>query len=408
MPGLQAGDEVAPPPVSTPKAEADAFDWLTPSLNIRSRLEYREVGDADPSWAGTIRARGGLKIGDFNGFSAFVELEATEAFIDDYRSNPTGLVVTEPYVVGNTPIGDPENGELNQAWVQYKNDFVGIKVGRQRIIRNGAAFIGNVGWRQNEQTYDAAELTLTPIDGLKLSYAYSDKALRIFGDDPRGTPLHSFDGEFHLLDASYKADFGTIGGYAYLIDVENPQTPARNVGESNTFGVFYKSGPIYAELAYQDGTTGAAERDYETLYGHFTYTHSIGKTKLIAGVEYLGDDFKTPFATVHKFNGFADRFILQRIGLNNAGGAYNGITDVYLGYVKPGLPGGLVFKGFLHYFMDADLGKTYGYEADAVLVKKITPNLKALAKFAYYVGDDEGTAFDGDIKQASIQLDYSF
>ena len=37
-------------------------------------------------------------------------------------------------------------------------------MGRQRIILNNARFIGNAGFRQNEQTFDAVRLEARPID----------------------------------------------------------------------------------------------------------------------------------------------------------------------------------------------------------------------------------------------------
>ncbi|NNM27945.1 MAG: hypothetical protein HKO57_00365, partial [Akkermansiaceae bacterium] len=307
------------------------------------------------------------------------------------------------------PIGDPENAELNQAWIRYAQDGAGLKAGRQRIIRNNAAFIGNVGWRQNEQTYDAIEGSFSN-DNLSLSYVYSDRVQRIFGDDANdalpGPPLRDFEGEFHFIDGSYRAPFGETGAYAYLIDVDNNAA----VGESNTVGAFIKAGPVHAEAAWQDGTSSlagpAAMNDYDAFYGHLVCTHEAGPATLTGGLEYLEENFKTPFATVHAFNGFADAFILQRTGLNKAGGgAYTGLADFYLGYSQGGLPGGLVFKGFLHYFLDDGFSDAYGWEADAVLVKKINENVTALFKAARFSADDPGYA---DIEQVSVQLDIKF
>ena len=68
-----------PPPTNAP----DLFEWLRPSLDWRTRYEFREVDGNDPSHALTSRARVGLTLGEFSGFSAFGELEATYAIIDD-------------------------------------------------------------------------------------------------------------------------------------------------------------------------------------------------------------------------------------------------------------------------------------------------------------------------------------
>jgi hypothetical protein len=92
------------------------------------------------------------------------------------------------------------------------------------MIRNNSAFIGNVGWRQNEQTFDAVNLS-TGGDDFDISYAYSDRVQRIFGDDANdalpGPPLHDFEGEFRFLDASGTASFEKVSGYVHLIDIDN-------------------------------------------------------------------------------------------------------------------------------------------------------------------------------------------
>lgn len=392
-------------PIDMPKVSCAGPDFLRISGDIRARYEFREQDTQDPSHALTVRGRLGLTLGDFNGFSAFIEGEGTQSIVDDFRSNPTSSNSTSPYVDGNTVISDPDNFELNRAWIQYKKDGFFAKVGRQRIIRNDSSFIGNVGWRQNEQTFDAAQLSYSK-DNFSISYVYSNRVQRIFGADANdalpGPPLNDFEGEFHLLDASYKLDSGTVGGYVYLIDVENNG----NVGESNTYGAFYKSDSLHVEVAGQSGASSLAAGDYDAIYGHAVYTQKTGNSSFSLGVEYLGGNFKTPFGTVHAFNGFADAFILNRIGLSNNGGSYDGITDIYAEYTQKGLPAGLVFKSFVHYFMDDSLSQTYGYEVDAVLIKAFTPNLKGIVKAAYFNAENGSTYTD--IQQVSMGLNYSF
>ena len=394
--------ETAPESTSSP----DAFKPISPILDIRTRYEFREQDGSDASHALTTRARFGFKTKDFSGFSALVEGETNIVLIDDYRSNPTGNNSTYPYKAGNTPIGDPGNFELNRAWVQYNKEGFLAKLGRQRIIRNNAAFIGNVGWRQNEQTFDAAQIGYSN-DQFSINYVYSDRVMRIFGDDANdalpGPPLRDFEGDFNFLDFTYNLDGGKLGGYVYLIDVENNAA----VGESNTYGLFYKGGPLHVEVAFQDGESSlAAGTDYDAIYGHLAYTHKCGKASFTAGVEYLEEYFKTPFATVHAFNGFADAFVLQRIGLSNAGGAYEGLTDFYVRYTQKGLPYGIIFKGSAHYFTDDSMDTNYGYEIDAVFIKAFREDLKGILKAAYFNADSEGPF--ADIKQVSLELNYTF
>ena len=391
--GGSVGD---PTPLET--SEPDAFKWLTPTIDARLRYEFRDEDGLDASHALTARARVGLLLGEFSGFSAFGELEATYALVDDYT---TGVAGANPMVAGNTAIGDPENVELNRAWVQWKGHGLALKGGRQRIIRNNAALIGNVGWRQNEQTYDAVSAAYQG-ENFNLFYAYSNRVQRIFGDDAVGA-AKAFDGDFHFIDGSYDFGKAKAGAYVYLIDVDNNPS----VGESNTFGGYVTVGPVTLEGAYQDGTTAiGAMGDNDAWYFHGRVAQKLGGATYGGGLEYLGDYFKTPFATVHAFNGFADAFILQRIGLNNKAGAYTGLADLYLSYVRGGLPLDITFKGFAHWFLDDGFGHTYGYEADAVLVKKITDELTAIVTGAYFIAED-GNGYS-DIKQVTVGLNFKF
>lgn len=378
--------------------EPDAFQWLTPSADLRTRYEFREIDGLDAANAITARAHLGLTLGSFNGFSAFGEIEATTPLLDDYDGGPGATTPNNP---GQTDIGDPENVELNRAWLQYKKDgFLG-KFGRQRIIRNDAFHIGNVGWRQNEQTFDAAQLAYEN-DDFSISYVYSSRANRIFGNGAGGF-AEKFDGDFHFVDAAYDSSVGQLGAYAYLIDVENNL----NVGRSNTYGAFGTFGPVFLEFAAQEGDSNLAGGDgsYTALMARGSYTLTTDLGAFTVGADWTQDDYKTPFQTAHAFFGFADSFLVQQIGLNKANG-FNGIFDAHLKYAKKGLPGGIVFKGSLHYFADAELETSYGYEADAVLVKKFSDNITGLIKAAYFVAD-EASDFS-DIKQVTVDLSYTF
>lgn len=384
--------------------EQHAEPWVTPSLDLRLRYEFREVDPFDPSHAATARARFGLLTREVAGFSLFGELEATEALIDDYRSNPADAS-TSPFVANNTVIADPENFELNQGWLRYAaGGFTGT-FGRQRIIRNNAAFIAHVGWRQNEQTYDALNLEYEA-NNTFVSYSYSNRALRIFGDDandaPPGAPLRDFEGDFHFLDFKYAPGDWTAGAYTYLLDIDNNA----NVGRSNSFGGFFEQDGFRAEVAYQDGTSALAGGDYGAFYGHLTLSRPVAGSTVTAGYEYLGENFKTPFALLHAFNGFADAFATQRAGLNDQTGAYNGLNDIYLSCKKPGLPWDLTFIAAAHAYFDDEFSQNYGYEIDAVLSRKFSENVTTTLKAAWFIADDNGGF--GDITQVGLQTDMKF
>jgi hypothetical protein len=384
---------------TTETAPAPAEDWITPLIDIRARYEFGDVDGVDTSHAFTFRERLGLKTMAWNGFSALVEGEFSQAAIDDYNG---GAPLADPAVLGNTVISDPETNELNQAFLQYDGYNTIAKFGRQRIIYDNAAFIGNVGWRQNEQTYDAISLSNKCIDGLTLNYSYINQVNRIFGSEAGGT-LENLPGDLNLLNASYTGIAGiTLGGYAYNMNFDD--TPGL---ENNTFGLSAKGDAFgltfYGELAWQDGAGAIAED--EAFYGHFTATKAFGKQSVTVGIESLGEGFKTPLATVHAFNGFADAFIGGRIN-----GNHNGLANPYISHTIP-IFWGVKWTNTLHAMGDNEISTGYGWEIDSVLAKKFNDNFLAIAKLAHF--ESEGDAFSGasglpTTTRFSLEMNYTF
>jgi hypothetical protein len=394
----------------TVPAPAPAEPWITPLIDIRSRYEFGDVDGLDPSHAWTFRERLGLKTAAWNGFSALVEGEFSQAAVNDY--NGGAGPDADPFDPANTVIADPETNELNQAFLQYQGFDTTGKVGRQRIIYDNAAFIGNVGWRQNEQTFDAISLSNQSIDKLTLNYAYLNQVNRIFGSDadsplvagpPPFSNVEDVAANTHLLNASYAGIEGvTLGTYAYLMDFRDKPN-----WDNNTFGASAKADALgltfYGELAWQDKAGFAADDD--ALYAHVTATKNFGNQALTVGIEHLDAGFKTPLATVHAFNGFADAFIGGRIE-----GSHNGLTDTYIAHTIP-IFFGIKWSNVLHAFGDNTISTGYGWEYDSVLTKKFDDHFTAIAKYSHF--ESEGDAFIGaaalpTTSRFSIELNYTF
>lgn len=387
-------------PIPLPlEAVQTADPWITPTLDMRVRYELGDVDGSDVSHAFTLRERLGLKTTDWHGWSAFVEGEFSQAAIDDYNG---GAPLADPAVAGNAVIADPETNELNQLYVQYAGYDNLAKVGRQRIIYGNAAFIGNVGWRQNEQTFDAVSLTNTCIDDLTLDLAYINQVNRIFGSDAGGT-LENLPGDIFIANASYSGIQDLVlGVHAYSMDFED--SPGL---ENNTFGVSAKGSvsgfDLYGEMAWQDKAGGTA--DGEAWYVHTNASRNFSDQTLTLGVEHLDAGFKTPLATLHAFNGFADAFIGGR-----AGGTHNGLTNVYLAHTLP-VCWGMKWTNTLHALGDNEFSAGYGWEFDSVLAKKFSDQLTGIAKLAHF--ESEGDAYIGATEAVgttrfSVELNYNF
>ena len=336
-------------------------------------------------------------------FFGLIGLESTIASDNDsYRA----ASVDGP--ADHTIIADPESVEMNRLWLGYTFADTTIKLGRQRIIYDNARFIGNVGWRQNEQTYDAVNVTTKLFPDTIVSYSYLNRVNRIFGSQHKAAAgQNDFDSNSHLLNAGYTGIPNTkVTAYAYLLDLENKAGDAQS---NNTFGLSLSGTyplsdsfklKFLAEYAHQ---TDAADSplDYQADYYHVFLGGIVDKFDFGVGFESLGTDdgmaFRTPLATLHAFNGFADKFL---------GTPPGGLQDVYVSAgVK--LPKGFALKAAYHHFFADDDGfgaDDYGDEIDLVLIKKINDNATFIAKASYYDADELAT----DTTRFSAELNFKF
>lgn len=140
--------------------------------------------------------------------SGLIELENVHAVgANDYNSTTNGRADLPA-------VADPENTELNQAYLSY-HDLPGtvVSLGRQRLALDNQRYIGAVGFRQNEQTFDALTVINSSVPDLGLAYVYVKQVLRIFGDD---NVLGSLNSNSHALRAAYSGlDIANIVGYGY-------------------------------------------------------------------------------------------------------------------------------------------------------------------------------------------------
>ena len=377
-------------------AQAGASFELKPSLDVRLRHEHVEddafVRDAD---ATTLRARLGLGVVFDPAWSALVEAEHTShLFGERFNSTANGRT-------GYPTVPDPDNTELNQAWVRYAPTAATVAtLGRQRILLDNQRFFGNVGWRQNEQTFDALDWQQSIGDALRLRYSYLDRVQRIFGVDHPQTTQGRWDLDTHLLSASSQFGIATVSGYAHLIDNDSlPLASHRNLGVRAVFAPPAQATPSWravAEFARQRpyaGGAGHQDADYLLLEGSVV----LAGNTLHAGWEVLGGDgtygFATPFATLHAFNGWADRFLAT---------PPDGLRDAWLGWKRTF---GKVNAQVAWHDFSADHGDAdYGSEWDAALGWGFAPRWNLLFKLARYEADSLGR----DASKAWVDLEYRF
>lgn len=353
-------------------------------LDLRYRLELvDEDGFTKNAAASTLLAKLWYQSGEISGFSGYIEGTKTTVLGKETYNNTINGNITRPVVA------DPDTAELNQAYVQFKNDIVTLRVGRQAIVLGNQRFVGAVGWRQNDQTYDAATLTASPMQGLSASYGYVWNVNRIFGDDH---PLGNLGGNTHLVNLGYDGlGFGKLTAYAYLLDFEDNAVAGLS---SQTFGARFDGSHAidetmkvsYSLEAARQSEHGNNPAEYQASYLHGSLGVSMGGYSGEIGYERLGSDngvsFKTPLATLHKFNGWADKFLATPA---------NGLADLYasVAYKVPegSVLGGTLFKAVYHRFDSAEGGLDYGSEVDLLASRKVTKFLTASVKAAFYNAD---------------------
>lgn len=374
-------------------ADADSGKIL---FDARWRLE--NVDDdafADSASANTLRVRLGYKTAVHSGWSGAIELEATQhLFGEDFNSSANGQTVY-PTVL------DPDNSELNQAYVRYAPDTTSqFTLGRQRLQWDNQRFFGNVGWRQNEQTFDALDVQHSFENGLKLRYDYLDRAQRVSGADHPNQNLARYQLDAHLLALSGKAGPGTLTGYAHFIENQTlPLTSHRNLGvryaakNEVSDGIGWLASAEYAKQeAYADGAA-AIDADYVLVEAGLIWKANAFK----AGWERLGGNgrygFATPFATLHAFNGWADKFLNTPV---------DGLEDVYMGWNRKF---GKASAAVAWHDYRSDAGnRHYGSEWNASLAYAFDKHWNGMLKLADYQAD----TFARDTRKLWVSVEYVF
>lgn len=381
---------------------ADEPAGLAAALNdgkatVDSRLRWENVDDdavLNSANALTWRNRLGYRTAPWYGFSVFAEIENVLALDNDYNSTANGRT---QYAT----VADVEGTEWNQAGVAWDSgQGMQLVAGRQRLALDNQRFIGTSGWRQNEQSFDAFTATQTIGKTTTLRYAYLQNVHRVFGNYHPNPLLAEFNLDGHLLNASHVFLLGTLTGYGYFIENEDlPLTSAKSVG-ARFSGAKSIADPwklVYAiEYAKQSQwRDGAAiiDADYSLIEigaAHGAFTGKLGREVLGGNGHYA---FQTPFASLHPFNGWADKFLTTPL---------NGLVDTYVAINGP--LGSTQWLVAYHRF-DADQGSAnYGDEWDMSLSYPFKQRFTALAKVARYTSD----SFARDTDKFWLSLEYRY
>jgi len=360
----------------TEQSKSGASNEGQVKLNFRYRYELvDQTGIDKDANASTLRTRLAYQSPYFSDFGFQIEFDDLRAIGNDLYNSTRNGVTDRPVVA------DPEGTVVNQALVLYKGiEDTQIGVGRKRIKLDNDRFIGDVGWRQNDQTYDSISLRKTSFPDTTLQYVYIDKVNRIFGPDS-GTPQANFESDSHILNAKYQfSPDWSVTAYGYFLDLKDAsslssRTIGVRVGGSTSFGENTSSSYTFEYASQQDygDNSNSYSADYFLLEAALTTSGITGKL----GYEVLGSDssqaFQTPLATLHAFQGWADKF------LTTPG---EGVEDLYLSIATT--LGGANLALVYHQFDPEAGGPSYGSEWDIMIKKSLTKRYSVILKYANY------------------------
>lgn len=359
------------------------------SLGVRARYEFvdQDGFDKDAN-ATTTRLRLNYKTGQWHNLTAFIEFDHVfNVLVTDYNSGAG----TSPNKTAYPVIADPDGSDLNQFYIDYAFDPAWkIRLGRQRTLLDNQRFVGGVGWRQNEQTYDAVSVTTTALENATIFYSYVTQVRRIFGQTVSAGKANV---DTHLLNLKFRInDDWSVTPYAYLIDDhDTPVFSTSTIGARIAGDVDIGDGKLalLGEFATQSDA-GDAPVSFDANYSHFTaaWTGKAGLSlglglETLGGSSNPGEAFRTPMATLHAFNGWADKFVATPAA---------GLKDTYLTVKAPFA--GWKFTAVYHDFAAETGSGDFGNEFDLSASRKLSDRYSLLLKGALFSADSGAAVTD--------------
>ncbi len=364
----------------------------TVKFNFRYRIEQvNPDNNLDTALASTLRSRISIQTGKWQ----LTETQHMKALVEYDNVSSLGGETYNSSINGLThyaTIADPTGTDLNQAALQYSYSAGGqMTLGRQRLNLLNQRFIGSVGWRQNEQTYDGIRLEQQLNDQWQIDVASLHNANRVFGPIGSAADLH---GRFNLAQLNWKMDPQHLAS-AFYYDTDFDTLSNRS---STTSGLDYQGAAAawkwQVSVASQQDAH-AASNDYQLHYHRLEGSYSVEKLTIKAWQERLAGDgvnaFHTPFATLHAFQGFADMFLTT---------PSQGIREnaLQISYPLKGIKSSLSYHQF-----DADVGNAkLGHEVDATASYDYSEKLHVMAKLAFYTAD----SYQVDTQKLWLMLSY--
>jgi len=379
---------------------------------IRPRYETVDDGRSVTANANALTARTKLKASanllGVDGLSTSVGIIS----VNNFGYHEYNALDGNNYTDGSKPyavVVDPQYAMISNAEVNYKTGATLIHAGRGQVNLDNQRFIGTVGWRQLERSYDSVFVANNSIKNLSVLAAW------VYGfQGVKANP--TADTNTVLLHAAYTVSpMLKVTAYDYMI-----ASFADTYGLALTGNVKMSGASINyrAEYAMQkDATMEIHDVSRKANADYFNLDVSGNIQGILAGVNYefqsgteadstANRTFSTPLGTNHKFNGWADKFLATPKG---------GLQDMnlHIGYKAKGF--GKVLAVYHQFTADQNMvagtgtSDDLGSELDLLYANKVpgVNNLNGLVKYASYSGGDVD-GYTSDVTKIWLGLDYKF
>lgn len=379
----------------------NAFFGGTPWLNLRYRFEsVDEDSFAEDADAHTVRTRFGYETGFFMDISLGLEIE---------NITPLGGENYNDTVNGKTQfptVADAETTEVNQAYIRLAGVPQSVLTfGRQRVVLDNHRFVGDVGFRQNQQTFDTLTLANQSVDDFTLTYGYVWGVRRVFGED---SAVGTFNTDVHLINLANEGfAVGKAVGYVYILDIDDSAIISstslgiRLTGTNalNDAGLNLVHALEFARQSDYADNPNDIDLNYYIIQPGLKYA---GLTTRV-GYEVLEGDgtsgFQTPLATLHRHQGWADKFLVTPA---------DGIEEWHakLIYAVPGddLLSDTKLWAVYHDFDSENTSADLGSEIDLKISKTFFKHLTLAATWASFDADTHSTDTDKLFLEATLKF----
>jgi len=360
----------------------EALSKGTFSLNLRYRYEFVQQGGFDKKGlASTLRTSIQYRSRSFYRFGVGFEVEDVTSIGNERLCNNLGSGGLSNGVTDRPAVADPELTEFNQAYLVYQAPRqTRLQGGRMEQNLDNQRFVGNVGWRQNHQSFDAASIVSEPLKNWRFFYGYVDRQHTITG---AARPMTS-----HLANVRYHTAWGDAAAYGYFLDYDDAALAGLSTAST---GLRFEGQPqvgpgrleILVEYARQQDMGDnplSFGLDYvqASLGGRWKDWGIQGAYEMLRGNGTAS--FQTPLGTNHKFNGFADKFLVTPL---------DGLRDAFvrLSWKRKTAS---AFADYHHFTADEG-NRTYGEELDLQASWTTAWKQQIAVKTAFYVADTFAT-----------------